>query len=107
MLNVIPKIFIIMAPPAVGFVSYVNLMNTIDPFANILYGVALFFGFILLMQLPKIFSQDFAVPFWAMLFPSGAMTIATIRMFQETQHTINFILNIIQMVGLLRCSLCI
>jgi len=98
--KMLPTIFIIMAPPAVGFVSYVNLMNTIDPFANILYGVALFFGFILLMQLPKIFSQDFAVPFWAMLFPSGAMTIATIRMFQETQHTIYFIMNIIQMVGL-------
>ena len=98
--KMLPTIFIIMAPPAVGFVSYVNLINAIDPFANILYGVALFFGFILLMQLPKIFSQGFAVPFWAMLFPSGAMTIATIMMFRETQYTIYFIMNIIQFLGL-------
>src|SRR5690625_7766678 len=75
--KMLPTIFIIMAPPAVAFVAYINITNSLDVFANILYGVALFFGFLLLMQLPKIFSQQFAVPFWAMLFPSGAMTIAT------------------------------
>src|SRR5690625_2734047 len=66
--KMLPTIFIIMAPPAVAFVAYINITNSLDLFANILYGVALFFGFLLLMQLPKIFSQQFAVPFWAMLF---------------------------------------
>src|SRR5699024_8277800 len=78
--TMLPTIFILMAPPAVGFIAYVSLTGKIDVFANILYGSALFIGLLLTLQLKRIFSNPFGLPSWALLFPSGAMTVATIMM---------------------------
>src|SRR5690625_2646871 len=98
--KMLPTIFIIMAPPAVAFVAYINITNSLDVFANILYGVALFFGFILLMQLPKIFSLQFAVTFLAQLFSFAALIFATLSFYRETSYVIYSIINIVQIVGL-------
>lgn len=98
--KMLPTIFILLAPPAVAFVAYVQITNTIDRFANLLYGIAFFIGVLLLMQLKKILSNPFSLPAWALLFPSGAMTIATIMMYRETNFYIYSLLNIVQIIGL-------
>jgi len=76
-----PTVFILMAPPAIGFVSYVKMTETVDAFANILYGIAFFIGLFLLFQLKRFMTVPFYVSWWAFLFPSAAMTVATANMY--------------------------
>lgn len=80
-----PTFFILMAPPAIGLVSYMKIVGHLDNFAYMLYSIAFFIGLVLIFQLKKIISIPFFVSWWAFLFPSAAMTIATIQMFVETE----------------------
>lgn len=82
--KLMPTLFILLAPPSVGFVAYINIVGQIDVFAQILYGIAFFIMLFLLPQLQKILTLPFSVPAWALLFPSSAFTIATIIKFRET-----------------------
>src|SRR5699024_11803451 len=36
----LPTFFILLAPPAIGFVSYINITETVDSFAYLLYGTS-------------------------------------------------------------------
>jgi len=103
--KMLPTIFILMAPPALAFIAYTNIRGTIDIFSNILFGIALFIGLLLLLQLRQIFTNPFALPYWALLFPSGAMTIATIIMHRETDFLFYAVLNVLQMFGLVLFAL--
>ena len=79
-----PTLFIFIAPPAVGFVSYVTLSGGVDAFARILYGVALFFTVLLLVQFRYFVRLKFFLSWWAYSFPLAAVTIATFIMARET-----------------------
>jgi tellurite resistance protein len=79
-----PTLFIFIAPPAVGFISYVNLAGGLDAFARILYGVALFFTLLLLVQIRYFVRLKFFLSWWAYSFPMAAITIATVIMARET-----------------------
>ncbi len=76
----IPTLFIIIAPPALGFMSYQTLMGgEIDAFARILFYSALATT-MLVFSLVRLFSQlPFALSWWAYTFPLDAMTIAAWR----------------------------
>ena len=73
----IPTLFILIAPPAVGFVAYVKLTGGVDPFARILFYVALFFVLLLASMFRHFFRVRFFVSWWAYTFPLCAVTIAT------------------------------
>ncbi len=77
----IPTLFILIAPPAIGFVSYVKLVGTIDVFAHFLLYVALFFTLLLSTMIPYFWRLKFFVSWWAYTFPLCAMTIASILAF--------------------------
>lgn len=81
-----PALFITIAPPAIGFVSYVLLNDgNIDNFAKILYYIALFL-FILNLSKYKLFiNLDFSLSWWAYTFPLAALTIATIIYYNHTK----------------------
>lgn len=79
-----PTLFIFVAPPAVGFISYYNLIGGIDAFARILYGIALFFTLLLFAQVRRFARLQFFLSWWAYSFPLAAITIATLAMFKET-----------------------
>ena len=79
-----PTLFILIAPPAVGFISYVKLAGDVDLFARVLYYFALFLTLLLLTQLPRFTRLKFFLSWWAYLFPMAAITIATIVMFEST-----------------------
>jgi len=79
-----PTLFIFIAPPAVGFVSYYNLIGGIDAFAHILYGIALFFTLLLFVQIRLFARLKFFLSWWAYSFPLAAVTIATLIMAKET-----------------------
>ncbi|MBK7048844.1 MAG: SLAC1 anion channel family protein [bacterium] len=79
-----PTLFIFIAPPAVGFLSYLNLAGGLDAFARVLYGTALFFTALMLAQAPQLVRLRFFLSWWAYSFPLAAVTIATLVMAHET-----------------------
>lgn len=82
--KLIPTLFILFAPPAIGFISYVKLVGEITPFAKILYYFALFM-FILIMCQIKLFTKiKFYLSWWAYSFPIVALNVATIFMYTLT-----------------------
>ncbi|MEW6164700.1 MAG: SLAC1 anion channel family protein [Pseudomonadota bacterium] len=80
-----PTLFILIAPPAVGFISWVKLHGgEIDAFARILYHVALFLTLLLATNALRFFRLRFFLSTWAYSFPLAAMTIATLIMAEAT-----------------------
>lgn len=82
--KLLPTLFILIAPPAVGFIAYVKLSGGIDHFAHVLYYSALFLTLLLFMQLPRFLRLPFYLSWWAYSFPLAAMTVATLIMHRHT-----------------------
>ncbi|MEW5727022.1 MAG: SLAC1 anion channel family protein [Pseudomonadota bacterium] len=82
--RLVPTLFILLAPPSVGFISWVTLTGGVDAFARILYFSAAFFFLLMLPQLPKFARQSFALSWWAYSFPLAAFAIATVVMGERT-----------------------
>lgn len=82
--RLMPTLFILIAPPAMGFLSYVKLTGDVDAFARILYYSALFFTILLLAQLRWFARLRFFLSWWAYSFPLASITIASLEMFKHT-----------------------
>jgi tellurite resistance protein len=79
-----PTLFILIAPPAVGFIAWTRLNHgEIDAFARILYHCALFLTLLLASNALRFFRLRFFLSTWAYSFPLAAMTIATLTMAQQ------------------------
>lgn len=74
--KLMPTLFILIAPPAVGFVSWTALVGQLDPAGRILFFAAVFFFLLMLPQLGKFARLPFALSWWAYSFPLAALTIA-------------------------------
>ena len=104
--RLMPTLFILVAPPAIGFVSYLRLMEqeagapALDGFARILYYVALFIFLLLLAQLRQFVRLPFYISWWAYLFPTAAITIATILMASRTNMLFFQVLAYVLLAGL-------
>lgn len=82
--RLMPTLFILIAPPAVGFISYVNLNGEIDSFARFLIYSGIFLTILMLLKLPKFFRQKFFLSWWAYSFPLAAISTANFLMYQKT-----------------------
>lgn len=82
--RLMPTMFILIAPPAVGFLSYVKLTGGVDAFAHVLFNAALFFAVLLFFQAKWFARLKFFLSWWAYSFPLAAMTVAALVMFQHT-----------------------
>ncbi|OZA15005.1 MAG: C4-dicarboxylate ABC transporter [Hydrogenophilales bacterium 17-62-8] len=80
----VPTLFIFIAPPAVGFISWFNLVGEVDAFARVLYFVGLLFTLLLASQISYFTRLKFFLSWWAYSFPIAAITIATLLMAQAT-----------------------
>jgi len=78
-----PTLFILIAPPAVGFIAYLKLAGELDAFARILYYTALFLTLLLASNAARFFRLPFFVSSWAYSFPLAAITIATLAMVEH------------------------
>ncbi len=79
----LPTMFILIAPPAVGFLSYFRLVGTVDAFGHVLYYLALFFTLLLAIEAPRFARLPFFLSWWAYSFPSAAVTTATFVMAEQ------------------------
>jgi len=80
-----PTLFLLIAPPAVGFISYIKLTGQIDPFAKVLYYFALFNFIVLIVQFDTFKKIKFYLSWWAYSFPITAFTISSILFYHKTQ----------------------
>ncbi len=79
-----PTLFIFIAPPAVGTISYVKLTGHFDLFASFLFNIALFFTFLLFFMYKNFMKLEFFISWWAFTFPLTAVTIASILAYHKT-----------------------
>jgi len=78
--KLVPTLFILLAPPSVGFLSWLALTGgVLDPVGRILVGTALFLGAILASRIGVFLKAPFAVSWWAFTFPLAALATATLR----------------------------
>ncbi len=88
--KLLPTFFIMIAPPAIGLISYIKLGNGLDAFANIMYFFALFLSIFLLYQMPRFFKIKFFLSWWAYTFPLAAISLASVQMFHLTHKEFYF-----------------
>ncbi len=82
--RLMPTLFILIAPPAVGFVAYIALTGEFDVFARVLYYAALFLTLLLACQVRRFSALSFSLSWWAYSFPVAAITIATLEVYSLT-----------------------
>ncbi len=86
--RMVPTLAILIAPPAVGFLAWLQLNGgVLDGFARILYGATLVFLGLALTQVGKMRRLPFGLPHWALSFPVAALTLATLRFAALTDST--------------------
>jgi len=84
--KLLPTLFILIAPPAVGMIAWMQLNGgELDAFARILYYAGLFTTLLLLFQFTHFVKVKFFLSWWAYSFPTAAITIATMLMVEHTQ----------------------
>ena len=83
--RLIPTLCIFLAPPAVGFSSWLQLTGQhpgavpLDHVGQILFGLALFFALFLLSQIVRFARLPFYLSWWAFSFPTAAFAVATLN----------------------------
>lgn len=105
--KLVPTFAILMAPPAVGFISYVKLTGHVDPFALGLYSLALFLFLFVCAQWQLFRKIRFYLSWWAYSFPLAALDLATVLLFHKTGQpalkmmSLGLFFGLIVLVGLL------
>jgi tellurite resistance protein len=94
-----PTMFILIAPPAVGFIAYFKMFGVIDNFAIFLFNIALFFTLLVAFMYKNFIKIKFFISWWAFVFPIASMAIASMLMYTKTQDPIILALSYI-MVGI-------
>lgn len=86
--RLMPTLFILIAPPAVACMAYLQLTGELDVFAKALYFVGVFLTLLLFSQARRFFRLDFYLSWWAYCFPLAALSIASMQFFEHTAHSV-------------------
>ncbi|MDC7228246.1 MAG: SLAC1 anion channel family protein [Spirochaetales bacterium] len=104
--KLMPTFFIIIAPPAIGFISLVKLTANMGAAEKVLYYISLFFFILLLFQVNYFRKIKFYLSWWAYTFPISAVIISTVLLYHTAGLTAlrYFIWPLWIMLGLLTVS---
>jgi tellurite resistance protein len=83
-----PTMFILIAPPAVGFIAYFKMFGEIDGVAIFLFNIALFFTMLVAFMYKNFLKIKFFISWWAFVFPVAAMAIASMLMYVKTKDSL-------------------
>jgi tellurite resistance protein len=86
--KLLPTLFILIAPPAVGFIAYYNLTGNFNDFARILYYFGMFIVLLLIFQIRMLSKIKFYLSWWAYSFPLAAISISNALMYYITKNDI-------------------
>lgn len=82
----LPTLFILIAPPAVGFIAYLRITANYDLFALFLLDIGYFFTLLLFFMGRSFLRIKYFVSWWAFTFPLDAITIASTVAYQVTGY---------------------
>lgn len=80
-----PTLFITIAPPAIAFLGYIKLTNSIDGMAYIFLNLTLFFVLLMAFMYKSFIKIKFFISWWAFTFPIAAATMAFLKAFEITK----------------------
>ena len=80
----IPTLFILFAPPIIGFISLTKLLGGLNPFGNMFYYFGVFMFILVVLQFRMFSKLKFYLSWWAYSFPMDALAIGTLLMYHET-----------------------
>lgn len=83
--KLMPTFFILIAPPAIGFIAYYKLTGHISEFNHVLYFFALFLTLLLFFNANMFLKIKYYLSWWAYSFPIAAITLATTLMYHHTE----------------------
>lgn len=101
-----PTMFILIAPPAVGFIAYVKMFEHMDVFAASLFNLALFFTLLIGFMYKNFVKIKFFISWWAFVFPLAAMSIASMLMYTHAKGVDLLLLSYV-MIGVTTIVICI
>lgn len=97
-----PTLVILVAPPAVGFLAWVQLQGgAVDDMARVLINAGYFFAALVAIQVPALLKLPFALSFWALSFPLAALTTASFRFAALTGSAVHRGLGLVLLAGLM------
>jgi len=73
-----PSLVILIAPPSVGYLAWVELVGGVDAFARVLLNGAYLFTLVVAVQVPRLLRLPFSLAHWALSFPLAAVTVASL-----------------------------
>ncbi|HEY0847202.1 MAG TPA: SLAC1 anion channel family protein [Noviherbaspirillum sp.] len=86
--RLMPTLFILLAPPSVGFLAWTALSGGIDAFGRVLFYTAVFLALLLASSAFRFLRQPFFISAWAYSFPLAALTVATFVMAEHAGGTV-------------------
>lgn len=89
-----PMLFILLAPPSIGFVSYSSIVPELTNLSRILASVALFTAILLVLNITQFRKGEFYLSSWAFLFPVAAFNVALFRYAELAQSSAYFYMGI-------------
>lgn len=94
--KLLPTLTILIAPPAIGFLAWVNLNGgQVDGFARVLLNAGYVFAALVAVQAPKLRASPFALSWWALSFPIAALTLASFRFAELTGSGFHAVLSVL------------
>ena len=81
-----PTLFILIAPPAVGFIAYMKITENFDYFAQFMLMLTYFFLALLVFLRKNFYKLTFYLSWWAFTFPLTAATLASLMAFHQTHQ---------------------
>jgi tellurite resistance protein len=87
--RLLPTLFILFAPPAIGFIAWSRLNGgVLDAPGRILYYVALFLFLLVMVRLDILARIRFFLSWWAYSFPLAALTLGSVQMYHLSHNAV-------------------